>query len=95
MSEIEPNKQAAEEWLKTFVAEESVANRLSMLGGAVLRLALNVADLGAKHLGELIQEAEKGLSEVLAEAPKDQIEDAKILAEYEDDSDEKAQEKED
>ncbi|HCR49660.1 MAG TPA: hypothetical protein DIW24_08525 [Bacteroidetes bacterium] len=77
MSDLE-RKQAASEWLKELVAEESTLGRLSMIGGAALRLAVNLVDAGLTEAGKLVDEAREAFLDALEPDP---VEDAKILVE--------------
>lgn len=74
--EIEPNKEAAEKWLRQFLSEESAWTRLSMLGDVALRLGSNLVELGVQQVGELAESAQKAFLETTQE---DAIEDAKII----------------
>ncbi|MBN8588959.1 MAG: hypothetical protein J0L94_11645 [Rhodothermia bacterium] len=77
MSDLE-RKQAASEWLKELLAEESTLGRLSMIGGAAFRLTVNLVDAGLTEAGKWVDEAREAFLEAVEGDP---IEDAKIITE--------------
>lgn len=86
MSDIERNKEAAEQWLRQFLSEESPWSRLGMLGGVLGRVGLNLVDVGVKQAGVLWDEAQQAFLEAFE---GDGIEDAKIIEEIPNETDKK------